>query len=103
MSESIKKSLLVFFIAQFLIAIPLFLFPINLFKGKVEIEINGKTATEEAPLSLSYFIGKGYEPSEMIDIKKFYLTTEGYLMAFVFLVGIPTLVALRFSTSKKSH
>jgi len=79
----------------------LFLFPINLFKGKVEIEINGKTAIEEAPLSLSYFIGKGYEPSELMDIKNFYLTTEGYLMAFVFLIGIPILFALRLSTYRK--
>jgi hypothetical protein len=85
---------------MFLIALPLFLLPINLFNGKVEIEVNSKTVVEEAPLSLSYFIGLGYEPIDMMGVKNYYLTTEGYLLVVIFLIGIPALVALRFFATK---
>jgi len=100
MKSLILQPLLVFFATMFLIALPLFLLPINLFNGKVEIEVNSKTVVEEAPLSLSYFIGLGYEPIDMMGVKNYYLTTEGYLLVVIFLIGIPALVALRFFATK---
>jgi hypothetical protein len=74
-------------------AIPLFLFPINLFPGIIEIN-QGKNALE-APLSLSYFIGMGYDTKDLeaMQISNFYLTTKGYILAFIFVLGLPGLLA----------
>jgi hypothetical protein len=101
MKSLITRTLLVFFATMFLIALPLFLLPINLFNGKVEIDVNGKTVVEEAPLSLSYFIGLGYEPIDMMGVKNYYLTTEGYLLVIIFLIGVPAIIALRIYSKQR--
>ena len=74
-------------------AIPLFLFPINLFPGIIEIN-QGKTLLE-VPLSLSYFIGLGYDVKDLeaMQVSNFYLTTKGYILAFIFVLGFPGLFA----------
>ena len=46
-------------------------------------------------LSLSYFIGLGYDESEMVYVKDFYLTTKGIFMAVIFIIGFPALLAFR--------
>jgi hypothetical protein len=83
----------VFLIAFLIISIPLFIFPINLFSG---IIVFGKLGVEkEVPLSLSYFLGLGYEPNDLksLGITDFYLTGKGKMIAFIFLIGIPSLLA----------
>ena len=42
----------------------------------------GKTALE-VPLSLSYFIGLGYDTKDLeaMQVTNFYLTTKGYILA----------------------
>lgn len=57
-------------------------------EGLVETKI-------EAPLSLSYFFGLGYSEEDMIGIKDFYLKPGGYILAFLFTLGFPSLIALR--------
>ena len=101
MSLKIKKPFDVFIFSLFLIALPLFLFPINLFPGEILISINGTEQISEAPLSLSYFIGLGYDPSDMENIKDFYLTSQGYALAICMLIGIPFLIAYRVYLKKK--
>jgi hypothetical protein len=82
-----------FLIVFFIISIPLFVFPINLFSG---IIVFGKLGIEkEVPLSLSYFVGLGYDPSDLISmgITDFYLTWKGKIVAFIFLIGVPGILA----------
>ena len=91
-----KKIYLIFVLAFFTIAIPLFIFPINLFPGQIIYErIPEKLVTIDCHLSLSYFVGLGYEIDDMKDVKSFYLTIEGYLLAFSILIGFPFLLAYR--------
>ena len=62
----------------------------------------GVSKTISAPLSLSYFIGIGFEKSEMNAIEDLYLTGEGYAMVFCFLFGFPFLIALRIYLHSKN-
>ena len=101
MSLKIKKPLYVFTLSLCLIALPLFVFPINLFPGEIIISINGAEQISQAPLSLSYFIGLGYDPSDMENIKDFYLTARGYALAICMLIGVPFLIAYRVYLKKR--
>lgn len=101
MNFKIKKPLDVFIISLLAIGVPLFLFPINLFPGEIVSLINETEHITEAPLSLSYFIGLGYETEDMASIKDFYLTARGYALAGCLLIGIPFLIAYRVSTKNK--
>ena len=89
-----KKTYLIFVFAFFIIAIPLFIFPINLFSGQIIYDRTPqKAVTIDCKLSLSYFIGLGYENDDMKDVKSFYLTKEGYSLAFKVLICFPFLLA----------
>ncbi len=93
-----KKSYLIFFIAFLIISVPLFLFPLNLFPGEVVLLTGNKNNPEQivdAQLSLSYFVGLGYNSEDMVGVKSFYLTTKGYFLVFAFLIGFPFLIAYR--------
>ncbi|MEY4572380.1 MAG: hypothetical protein RLZ10_1619 [Bacteroidota bacterium] len=83
----------VFGITFIVISLTLFLFPINLFPGI--IELGNQKILHEAPLSLSYFIGMGYDPADLkaLNVTNFYLTAQGYILAFIFVLGIPGLLA----------
>lgn len=83
----------IFLLTFFCTAIPLFLFPINLFPGI--IEINQGKSTLEVPLSLSYFIGFGYDARDLeaLQVTNFYLTTKGYILAFIFVLGLPSILS----------
>jgi hypothetical protein len=90
-----KKALIVFLGLTLLLAGLFFLFPINLFDGVI-IEKHGlQTIVHERNLSLSYFIGFGYDPEDLEYIEDFYLTTKGVIMAFIFTLGFPALLAYR--------
>jgi len=98
----LKNSILAFFLSFIVIGGVLFLLPINLFSGEIVENSTGTSKTISAPLSLSYFIGVGFQESEMDNIEDFYLTGEGYAMVFCFLFGVPFLIALRvYLHSKK--
>jgi hypothetical protein len=91
----------VFTITFILISGTLFLFPINLFPGV--IELGKQKIVHEVPLSLSYFIGMGYDPHDLeaLSVTDFYLTTQGYFLAFIFVLGIPSLLAYGAFVYKK--
>ena len=61
----------------------------------------GISKTISAPISLSYFLGFGYEEKDMENVQDFYLTVEGYGLAICFLFGIPFLIALRMHYRNK--
>lgn len=92
------NTFLILFVALILL---FFLFPINLFDGEIVVKNGLQTIKQQRPLSLSYFIGLGYDESDMDIIKDFYLLPKGYMMAFLFILGIPSLVAYRVSLGKK--
>jgi len=92
------------FLSTFLSLILIFfLFPINLFDGKIVYEYSSKEHIIDAPLSLSYFIGLGYDESDMVSVKEFYLTIKGSIMASILIFGFPTLLALRVYLKSKKN
>lgn len=102
MNSNIKKSIFLFALSFILIGFILFVFPLNLFPGEIIETNNGFTRTISAPLSLSYFIGLGYEENEMNGVLDFYLTKKGYALAFCLLIGVPFLISLRYYYRKNS-
>jgi hypothetical protein len=74
----------------------------NLFEGEIVYARNGKKYILEAPLSLAYFVGLGYQESEMEGVVDFYLTRRGYMLAASLLLGFPTLLAYRSFLAKKN-
>lgn len=99
MNPTFKRPIAVFLVLVVLIALPLFLFPINLFQGEeVRVhEVFGKQVevVNQVPLSLSYFIGLGYDEADLVGVKDFYLKPQGILLAFILIFGIPALMAYR--------
>ena len=101
MKSVLQKPIYVFLISMLLIALPLFLFPINLFQGEIVYQHGLVESVVDAPLSLSYFVGLGYNPDDMIGIKSFHLKPGGYLLAVLLIVGVPGLIAYRVGLRKK--
>jgi len=97
----LNRPFLAFFLSFFLIGGVFFLLPINLFSGKIVENSTGVSKTISAPLSLSYFLGFGYDEKDMENVQDFYLTSEGYALAICLLFGIPFLVALRIHYRNK--
>lgn len=101
MSKFKQNPFLLFSALVIIIAIPLCTLPINLFAGEI-IEVNGLVLNKiEAPLSLSYFFGMGFNSDDMVNVKDFYLLPSGYITAFALIIGLPGLLAYRVSLSKK--
>lgn len=98
----LSKPIVVFIITFLVIALPLFLFPINLFPGEAIQKIGSIENPIKLPLSLSYFIGIGYEPQDMVGITDFYLLPQGYALAFCFLIGFPAILAFRVHIARKN-
>jgi len=98
-----KTPVLIFVVTMVVLSAVFFFFPIKIFDGEVIYEVDNVHKVLSGKLSLSYFIGFGYEPTDIVGVKDFYLTKQGWLMAFVVLIGFPFLLALRFYLrSKKS-
>lgn len=95
-----RKPLVLFFTLAFILACTFFLFPINVFDGVIVYNDANSDFILETPLSLSYFIGLGFDEAEMVGVKDFYLTTKGIVMAFVFILGFPGLLAYRMHLKK---
>jgi hypothetical protein len=96
------KPWFVFAFSFILIGGTLILVSPNLFEGEIVYSQNGKKYVLQAPLSLAYFVGLGYEKSEMKGVVDFYLTRRGYMLAFSFLLGFPLLLAYRSFLAKKN-
>lgn len=102
MASSKKKIWIIFASTSLVLAALFFLFPINLFDGVIIEERGDLLLTHHRPLSLSYFIGMGYDEADMEFIKDFYLTTKGIIMAVIFILGLPGLLAYRMYLKSKS-
>lgn len=98
----LSKPITVFFLTFFVIALPLFLWPLNLFPGEAIQQIGTIEYPVKLPISLSYFIGIGYDPSDLEGIKDFYLLPQGYALAFCLLIGFPALMAFRVHLAQKN-
>ena len=98
---AIKNPFFIFCLSVFLISVPLFIFPINLFDGEIIMQNGLSESKIKAPLSLSYFIGLGYNKEEMQEIKNFYLLPKGYFLAFCIVLGFPALLAYRVYLANK--
>ena len=96
------KPWFVFIFTFVLIGGTLILVSPNLFEGEIVYEQNGKKYILEAPLSLAYFVGLGYQESEMEGVVDFYLTKRGYMLAFSLVLGFPILLAYRSFLAKKN-
>lgn len=92
-----------FILTCLLINLPLWTMPINLFNGVVVFKQGTSSVKLDAPLSLSYFIGLGYNEADMTNIETFYLKTEGIILSIAFCLGFPGLMAYRaFLRKQKS-
>lgn len=103
MKSEYKKPLAYFIALTLLFALIFFLLPINLFDGVIVLQDGLQEISVERQISLSYFIGIGYDVSEMDGVVDFYLTKQGFMMAFIFILGFPGLFAYRmYLRSSKS-
>lgn len=104
MESKYAKPIVIFVVMSLILATLFFTLPINLFNGKIVVENGLQELVIDRPLSLSYFIGLGYDEADMVGVKDFYLTGTGKMMAFIFILGFPAILAYRFylkSTSNK--
>lgn len=90
-----KRSIVIFLATVIILCLLFFLFPINLFDGRIVYQEGLKEIVLDKPLSLSYFIGLGYDEIDMKGVKSFYLTTKGIFMAVIFILGFPALLTFR--------
>jgi hypothetical protein len=90
-----RRALAIFFGTSLGLALLFFLFPINLFDGVIVYKDGIREINENANLSLSYFIGVGYDEADMAQIQDFYLTVKGKIIAFIFIFGFPGVLAYR--------
>ncbi|MCR9172314.1 MAG: hypothetical protein NXI10_07490 [bacterium] len=103
MSAAKKKALIVFIVSSVIVAIALCVLPVEFFNGEVTWTVNETTITKDQNLSLSYFFGLGLEDSSLQYADSFRLTGQGWMLAFIFIFGIPGLIAYRmYITSNTS-
>jgi hypothetical protein len=103
----LKNPWVVFCFSILLLSALFFFIPINLFEGEIIFQENGKTWTQRANISLSYFIGIGASKEDLVGVKDFYLVTKGYLLACFMILGFPGILAyrtyLKNTKSKGNH
>ncbi len=95
-----KNPWVVFIGLSTILAIVFFVFPINLFDGVIVYKSGLQEMNVERPLSLSYFIGLGFEESDMAGVEEFYLTLKGKVMAAIFILGFPAMLAYKVHLKK---
>ena len=102
MRNQYVKPIIVFGLTSCILLLLFFTLPINLFDGVIVRHEGPQEVKIEAPLSLSYFIGLGYNEADLEGVKTFYLLPNGLLMAGILIVGVPGLFAYRtYLRSKK--
>ena len=102
MSAATKKSLIVFIVSSVIVAIVLCVLPVEFFDGEVTWTVNETTITKDQNLSLSYFFGLGLEDSNLQYADSFRLKGQGWMIAFIFIFGIPGLIAYRMYITSSS-
>lgn len=104
MSSTKTRALAIFVVSTVILTIVFFTLPINIFDGQIDYRESNREYTVDVPLSLSYFIGLGYEDADMQNVVDFRLTTRGWITAFIFILGFPALLAYRIylKSTKKS-
>jgi hypothetical protein len=95
MGSFLRKPVVVFFLTMIGLSAVFFLIPINIFDGEYTFKVNGIVFSEEAKMSLSYFIGIGTSPEDLKDVVGFRLLPMGYFLVFLMLVAFPILIAYR--------
>lgn len=95
MSAAAKKAFLVFGISVLVVGVALCVIPVELFNGEVTWILNGKEVTYQQNLSLSYFFGIGLDGEQLEYVKSFRLTGQGWMLAFIVIIGIPGLISYR--------
>ena len=95
MTSTKTRALAIFVITAFVLAVVFFIFPINIFDGQMHIVEPTRDYIIDAPLSLSYFVGLGYDEVDMQYVESFNLTTKGWVMSVIFIFGFPALLAYR--------
>lgn len=83
------------------IALILLLFPINLFDGEIVYRSGISTIVEPRPLSLHFIAGIEGNATIPDDVVDYYLTTKGYILAFLFIFGLPAIIAYRVFLGKR--
>lgn len=95
MRRLFRKPLFVFILLSVAIAAPLLLLPINVFQGEIVYHSGISTLVEPRPLSLYFVSGLEYYGEELKGVQNYYLTARGWMLAFIFIIGIPAMVAYR--------
>ena len=95
MEKVFKRPFVVFAIFASILAAIFFLFPINLFDGEIVVDRGLQKFTADQQLSLSNFIGIGTEGMKEFGIVDFYLKPQGYIIAFIMILGMPAIIAYR--------
>lgn len=95
MGKYLRKPVIVFFLTMIGLSAVFFLIPINIFDGEYTFKVNGITFSEEAKMSLSYFVGVGVNPEDLKDVVGFRLLPMGYFLVFLMLIAFPILIAYR--------
>ncbi|MDG1331497.1 MAG: hypothetical protein P8P74_04160 [Crocinitomicaceae bacterium] len=95
MTSTKTRALAIFVITAFVLAVLFFTLPINIFDGEIHVVEPQRDYVIEAPLSLSNFIGIGYDEVDMQYVESFNLTGKGWAMAAIFIFGFPALLAYR--------
>lgn len=91
----LKKPIIIALVLSSILAILFFTLPINLFDGVIVYKEGISTINVETQLSLSYFVGLGFDEADMTNVDTFYLTLKGKVMAVIFIFGFPSLLAVR--------
>jgi hypothetical protein len=102
MKRFFSKPLNTFLTLFILLFLTFLLLPINIFDGEIIYQKGLVTMAEKRPLSLYFVSGLEYSKGELKGIKEFHLLPKGYLMAFLFILGIPALTAYRVNLGYKN-
>lgn len=100
MSAAAKRAWIIFGISVVVITAALCLIELPMFDGEVTWISGGREYTVAQQLSLSYFFGIGLEDADLTMVKEFSLTGQGWLLVFIFTVGLPGLIAYRIYLGK---
>lgn len=103
MTSMKTRSLAIFVICAVILSIILFTLPINIFDGQIDYKEPHREYTINARLSLSYFIGLGYDEADMEFVDAIRLTVKGWWMAIIFIFGFPGLLAYRLYLRAKKR
>lgn len=96
MTAATKKALIIFGISTTVVAAILCCVPIELFDGEVVWKINDQEVVSKQSLSLSYFFGIGLGDTDLSSVRDFRLTAQGWMLVFIFIIGLPGLLSYRF-------